>query len=722
MASTTDASDNIDLGAIFAVVWKEKYKVALGGLVGGLLTLLYLANTLPTYQADAILQLEDRRGSLALPSSMAGLLSNDSRSSTEIEVLRSRLVLRQAVAELNLDWRVQPFQLPMIGTMFARYRIPVLDSLLAADYARPGERIVLNELIVPPRWLNQPIVLTVLAEGRYALELPDGTTVEGTEDASTTLPAQGFTINVSEIEAPAGRRYSLTQVDELQAIESLRRRLQVFERGRNSGIIEVRLIDNARQNAERILNAVVQAYQRQNMARSAAEAESSLNFIRDQLPAAETALRMAEAELNAFRLEQVTVDLSLETQALLNQISRFEGELIELTRREDELRQRFTPAHPMYRMLLDERERTNERLTVLREQVGELPETQRQILNLTREVELALRIYTDLQTRAQEIEVLRASTIGNVRIIDAAVAGLYPIAPRRVVLMAVGLALGLLGGLAYVTVRNILRKGVQDSRELERLGLPVFATINYSKSADTGGKRRGRMPILALEQPDDLTVEALRSLRTSLHFGMLDAQSPTLTLTSSHPGAGKSFLSMNLAVVAAQGGQSVCLIDADMRRGQLRRYFDQPREAPGLADVLAGDIDPDRAVVPGPVEGLHFMGTGRYPPNPAEILMRREMTALIEWCTENFDLTLFDAPPVLAVTDPVILARSTGATVFIARHDLTSLAEIEASIKIFSAGGQRFAGTILNGFDPRKARSGDSAAYGYRYDYKKRPD
>jgi tyrosine-protein kinase Etk/Wzc len=722
MASTTAASDDIKLGEAFAFVWKEKLKVLLGGLAGGLLMLVYLANTLPTYQADALMQLEDRRGSMAVPSSVASLMSGDARSATEIEVLRSRLVLRQVVAELNLDWSVEPFQLPFLGTMFARYRFALLDGLIPPDYARPGERLVLSELIVPPRWLNTAIVLSVLPDRRFALALPDGTVVEGAEGVSTTLPERGFTITVDEIAAPPGRRFRLRQVDELQAIENLRGRVQVLERGRASGILEARLIDTSRQGAERILNAVIQSYQRQNIARSAAEAESSLTFIRSQIPTAEAALRAAEAELNAFRLEQVTVDLSLETQTLLNQISRVEGELIELTRREDELRQRFTPAHPMYRMLLDERARTDERLAALREQVGELPETQRQILNLTREVELALRIYTDLQTRAQEIEVLRASTIGNVRIIDAAVAGLHPIAPRRVIMMAVGIILGLLGGLAYIILRNVLRKGVQDSRELERLGLPVFATINYSKSADTAGKRRGRMPILALEQPDDLTVEALRSLRTSLHFGMLDARTPTLTLTSSHPGAGKSFLSMNLAVVAAQGGQSICLIDADMRRGQLRRYFDQPRDAPGLANVLAGDLDPDRAVIPGPVDGLHFMGTGRYPPNPAELLMRPQMAALIDWCTENFDLTLFDTPPVLAVTDPVILARATGATVFIARHDLTSMAEVESSLKIFAASGQKFTGTILNGFDPRKAKSGDAAAYGYRYDYKRRPE
>ena len=722
MTQSAAPDDEIDLGQLVLTLWKGKLPIALAAALGVAAGAFHIANTDPTFQADALLQLEERTGALALPSNLAALTESDPRSVTEIEVLRSRMVLGRAAAEQNLDWRVSPAIAPVIGTMVSRYRLPMIDWAIPARFARPGERLGLEHLSVPPAWVNRDILVEVTGENRFNLTLPDERSLSGVVGERLDVDDAGFALTIETLAAPTGRHFTIRQVDEMRAISSLRSRLSVSERGRASGILEVRLNGTDRHANTRALNAVINAYLRQNIERSAAEAESSLAFIREQIPEAERNLREAEAALNAFRQQEATVDLSLETQNILQQITRIEGELTELERREDELRQRFNPEHPTYRALLDERARLESRLDTLRGRVGDLPETQRQILNLTREVELAQRIYTELLTRAQEVEVLRASTIGNVRIVDAAAAGPGAIAPRRSLILALALVLGGMAGVALVLIRNWMRKGVQDGSELEKLGPPVFATINYNKAADTGGKRKGKLPILAIEETADLTVEALRSLRTSLHFGMLDARTPTLCVTSAHPAAGKSFLALNLAVVAAQSGQRVCLIDADLRRGQLRRYFDVPRNHPGLAEVIAGTAATDQTLIQGPVENLCFLPTGRYPPNPSELLMRAEFSRLVDWCGQNFDLTIFDTAPALAVTDPVIVARNTGATIFVARHDITHPGEVEATIKTFSAAGLRLSGAVLNGFDPRKARGryGYGYGYGYRYDYKQR--
>jgi tyrosine-protein kinase Etk/Wzc len=716
--ATVANSDEIDLGQLFSSLWKGKWLIALTTAIGIAAGVFTIANTDPTFQADALLQLEERTGSLALPSGLSDMLENDPRSVTEIEILRSRMVLGQAVADQNLDWRIEPKKVPIIGTLLSRYSLPFVEGLLPAQYIRPDESITLEQLVVPPIWLNTEIEITILDAENFRLALPDGHSISGYVGEQLTMEDVGFSITIGAVEAATGRVFAIQQLDDIRAVNSLRESLTVSERGRGSGILEVRLNDASRPQAARALNAIIQAYTRQNVARSAAEAESSLVFIREQLPIAERALREAEAALNDFRQIQGTVDLSLETQTILEQITRIEGELAVLQRNEDELRQRYNPAHPTYRALLDERTRLEARLAELRGQVGGLPETQRQVLDLTRAVELAQRIYTELLTRSQEVEVLRASTIGNVRIIDNATSQPNAIAPRKAMILALSLMLGMMIGAGLVLLRNWLRKGIQDSSELEKLGLPVFATINYNKMADTGTRRQGKLPILAVEETADLTVEALRSLRTSLHFGMLDAKTPTLCITSAHPEAGKSFVALNLAVVSAQAGQRVCLIDADMRRGQLRRHFEMPRNQPGLAEVISGNVAIEDAMVRGAVDGLSFLPSGRYPPNPSELLMRAEFSHLVAWCGENFDLTIFDTPPALAVTDPVIVARNTGTTVFVARHDVTHLGEIEASIKTFSAANLNLSGAILNGFDPKKARG--RYGYGYRYDYKTR--
>lgn len=717
------ADDEIDLGQLFSTLWRGKAWIAVGLALGLASAAFFYANTPPTYQADALLQLEENSAAMALPSSLSGMFENDQRSVTEIEILRSRMVLRQAVADLNLDWRISPVRAPVLGTILARYPLPVVESLFHERFARPGDGIRVEQLTVPPAWLGLVLTLENQEGGQYRVTLPNEEVVTGQIGETLSLPEIGFSLNVQSIVGSEGRMFELQQVNETRAINALRNRLTVSERGRGSGILELRLTGENRVGNARALDAILQAYQSQNISRSAAQAEGSLDFIREQIPQAERNLRQAEAALNAFRTQQVSVDLPLETQTILTAVTRIEGELANLQSREDELALRYTPSHPNYRLLLEERQRLETRLAELREQVSELPETQRQIINLQRDVDLSQRLYLELLTRAQEVEVLRASTIGSVRILDSAVAGLEPIAPRRTLLLALGLVLGGMAGMTGVLIRSWLRKGVQDASDLEGMGLPVFATINYSNTADTESRRKGDLPIFALTNPADLTVEALRSLRTSLHFGMLDASSPTLVITSTHPGAGKSFLSSNLAVVAAQAGQRVCLIDADMRRGQLRRHFGQPRNSPGLAEILSGSATLEEATVAGPVDGLSFISTGRYPPNPSELLMRqRELNKLIDWCSENFDLVIFDTPPVLAVTDPVIIGRSVGSTILVARHDVTTPSEIEASVKTFDSAGLRLAGTVLNGFDPRKAKAGYGYGYGYRYDYKQRKE
>ncbi|KPP98458.1 MAG: tyrosine-protein kinase Etk/Wzc [Rhodobacteraceae bacterium HLUCCA12] len=722
-AYPVEADDEIDLGRLLGILWRGRWKIAGLAVIGLAFGLFYLANTAPTYQADALLQLEERGGNMALPEAMRDLVDSEPRSMTEIEILRSRMILGRVVAELNLDWEVRPKLAPVLGTMLSRYSLPLPDLDFLDIYARPGDEINLALLEVPPDWLDRELTIMSTDAG-FLLVDPDGREWNGTPDETLRDPDLGFALRIDAVNAPPGRMFTIRQINDIAAIGKLRSDISMSERGRETGVLEARLQGPDRREAVRVLDAIIQTYVRQNISRSAAEAESSLEFIESQLPEAEADLRRAEGALNAFRQEETSIDLSFETENLLTQVTRIEGELQDLETREDELSQRYTQSHPSYQQLLSERARLQERLEQLRGEMDSLPETQREILNLNRDLEVAQGIYTQLLTQAQEMQVLRASTVGNVRVIDSAAAGGDAVAPRRNLVLALSVVLGLVAGAGLILLREWLRKGVQSAEELEQAGLPVFATINYTPHADHKHKRKGHLPILAVEEPTELAVEAFRSLRTSLHFGMIDARTRSLAITSSAPEAGKSFTAINLAVVAAQAGQRVCLVDADLRRGQLRRHFDLPRNQPGLAEVLAGTIPLEEALQQGVLSNLAFLPSGRYPPNPSELLMRHDFAVLVETLDSQFDLTVFDCPPTLAVTDPVIVARSVGATVLVARHDTTPMTEVDAVRKTMSASGARLSGAILNGFDPRKARSGYGYGYGYsyRYEYTSRKD
>lgn len=714
------ADDEIDLGQLALSIWAGKFWVAAFLVLALAIGVFYVAITPRTYQADALIQLEERSTSLGLPAAMQELMDSSPRSVTQIEILRSRMVIGQVVADLNLDWTAEPLLLPVIGHAVTRYRLPVPDIAALTPFARADEAIALDLLEVPPQWVGDPIRLTITAPAQYRVILPNGAEEEGRVGQALYRPDDGFSLRVGELVGAIGRSFEITQRRELDVINAVRGDLSVSERGNQSGILSATFTHSSPAMAQRILDAIMQSYIEQNIARSAAEAQSGLNFVQQQIPIARAELVEAEQALSNFRQGQQSVDLSFETQNLLTQITRIENELVALQSQEDEISQRYTPSHPVYQQLINQRQRLTDQRDQLQSETEALPETQQQILNLTQAVEMAQVSYTELLRRGQELQVLEASTVGNVRLIDRAQTARAAVAPRTSLVIALAGVLGLMAGIGFVLLRNWLRRGVQGSEELEKIGLPVYATVNHTARAAAlmGSNRRGR-DILAIDDPTDLAVEALRSLRTSLHFGMLDADTRSIAITSTAPNAGKSFTSVNLAVVTAQAGQSVCLIDADLRRGQLRKYFNAPKI--GLAQVLAGEVTLDEVLIEGPIAGLSFLPAGDYPPNPSELLMRRSFRDLVVALNDRFDLSIFDTPPVLAVTDPVIIAQAVGATIGIVRFDETPLGEVEAMKRTLEASGVRMSGVVLNGFDPRKARTGSySYSYNYRYSYKSR--
>ena len=715
--------DEIDLLSLLEVVWRGKLWIAAMLVVAIAIGFVSIKIATPVYKADGLLQLEEKRKGLGLPVEMLDQLTNASPSATEIEILRSRLVLGKVVDELALNVVAIPRQLPFFGDALSRlgFAKPGWKSLAA--YAWGGETIQIANLDLPDKWIDVPLVVTALENGTYQVELPDGTLREGEIRQPLTDNTVGLAMRIDVLDASPGTEFEIFKLPALPVIASLRERFSVTETARDSSILRIELSDTDRLRAIRILNAIAQAYVGQNISRSSAEAQRSLEFIEDQMPKAEQAVVDAQNKLNAYRQQQRSVDLTYETGALLTRVTDIEERLNALVIEEEQLKERYTVNHPSYQALLTNRNKLMEQLDELRDEAGGLPETQKEIFNLTRNLEVAQQVYLQLLNRVQELQVLRASSIGSVRIIDMAQASALPISPRKGRVLALSALLGLMIGTGLVLGRHMLRRGVRGGEELEKIGMPVFATVNFSPDAINHRRTKGRLPIMAIERPNDLAIEALRSLRTSLHFGMLDAKTNSIMLTSGAPGAGKSFTAVNLSVIAAQAGQKVCLIDADLRRGYLRRYFGTEKNQPGLAELLAGNQNLDDVLVPGPVENLSFIASGRFPPNPSELLMRSDFAELIKELDTRFDLIIVDSSPALAVTDPVVMSRALGASIIVVRHMQTAIGEVEAVRRMFETAGSKITGAVLNGYDPSVVGSRNANyAYNYRYSYETTED
>lgn len=700
-------ADEFDLNAILGTLWKGKLWILGGTFLALVAASDYLLRTPPTFQADALLQLQSNKSNLALPSAVSELLGNNEPSTlAEMEIIRSRQILGRAVAEMNLAWVAEPIQ--------NRDMLSAIDSLF--DPVEPPS-IKLAYLEVPAGWLDVQSTLKRTGELDFEIALPDGLVLNGKVGQTASNTTVGFALNISSLTGDIGQSYRIIHRSDLAAIRNLAGALSVTERGRQTGILEIRLTDGDRIAARDKLNAVIQAYSEQNISNSAAEAQKSLDFVMSQLPLAQAALDTAESALNDYRAGQNSVDLEFETKSLLTETTTIEAKLRELTLQEEELKQKYTLNHPLYRQLLEERKTLMERLRELQFGISNLPATQREIINLTRNLELAQSVYFELINRSQELRVLAASQVGSVRIIDDAQTQVAPIGPNKKRTLLLATLLGLAGAAGLVLVRNWLRRGIDSVQEVERLGIPVFATISLYRS-----RSRGKLPVgkvIARDEPDDVFVETFRSLRTSLHFAMLDARTKSILLTSSEPGAGKSFIAANLAVVAAQAGQRVCLIDADMRRGTQQKSFGRRKNQKGLSDYLAETSSLDDVLCETNVKNLSLIFAGAFPPNPSELLMRKTLLHLIDELDERFDLVICDAPPTLAVTDAVVIGRHVGTVIAVARHNATSLADLEEVQRAFSLAGVSLKAAILNAYDPRKANAGTSR-YGYRYGYANR--
>jgi tyrosine-protein kinase Etk/Wzc len=266
-----------------------------------------------------------------------------------------------------------------------------------------------------------------------------------------------------------------------------------------------------------------------------------------------------------------------------------------------------------------------------------------------------------------------------------------------------------------------LRHGIEDRDEIEELGVPVFATISLldqnSKRRRNHSENASRSQIVTRDQPDSILVEELKSLRTGLHFGMLDAQNQSLAITSGAPDAGKSFIAANIAAVSAASGMRVCLIDADMRRGRQRLRFGFNRSEAGLSEFLSEDRLLKPLLQETNIPRLTLMNTGKFPPNPSELLMRPKFQYMVEELSKNFDLIVLDCPPVLAVTDAAIIGRVAGATFMVARHQKTEITEFAASLEALKKAGVTVTGAILNAFDRRNVKTYGRYGYKYKYNY-----
>ncbi|ENP8330535.1 polysaccharide biosynthesis tyrosine autokinase [Vibrio alginolyticus] len=702
------ADNEIDLGKLFGIILDAKWLILCTVVLFSIIGVGVAILSTPIYKADALIQIESKSsgGISAMVGDMGELFSAESSATTEIEIIKSRMILGGTVDKFNLTTVVSPNYMPIIGKGLARLQ---------------GEQISLSvsRFNAPSYAVGVPLTLEVIDSEKQTfrlLEDDNNVILEG--KVGELLEKNGYQFLATELVAQTGDSFTVSKISKLDAINKLQENLSISERGKQTGIISLSFSGEDRAKIQDILNDISQNYFLQNVQRNSAEAEQSLEFLKGHLPDIKTKLTASEDVLNRFRQENESIDLGLEAQSTLKVMVELEAQLNELTFKESEISQRFTQDHPAYKSLLDKRETLLKEKERLNKQVQKLPKTQREVLRMTRDVEVNQQIYIQLLNKVQELNIIKAGTVGNVRILDNAQSFSKPIKPKKALIVVLATLLGGMAGVAFVLIRAAFHRGVETPDQIEQIGMPVYASVPKSiqqlEFANKLKRNKGsnnELVLLAEANPADLSIEALRSLRTSLHFAMMEAKNNVLMISGPAPSIGKTFVSTNFAAVAAKTGQKVLLIDADMRKGYLQQCFGL-RWDNGLSDYLSGKTSLSNIIKSTSIDNLDVVTRGQVPPNPSELLMHPRFKSFVDEMSAQYDLVIIDTPPVLAVTDPSIVGALAGTTLMVARFDQTTLKEIEVAQGRFEQSGVEVKGVILNAVEKKASNS-----YGYGYGY-----
>ena len=711
--AATPHDNEIDLIQLLAEMFDHRVMIACITLLFTVCAGIYAYSVTPIYQADALVQIEAKQDNSLLKSlSQFGTdLSPD--VAPELLLLKSRMILGETVDKLGLTYSVKRRMLPVIGPLLERGR-------------KAGE-LTIGALTLPLlEDKPQELLLTVQEQGRYHLE---GKTLEADGVVGKTLVKGGVTLLVTSLSAAPGTRFALKTVTKLEAINALQRRLIVSESAKQSGIISLTLTGEDPDKIAVVLNTIAENYLSQNIARQEAKDTRSLTFLQDQLPKIRRELDEAEARLNAYREQRDSVDLSLEAKTVLEQVVNVENQLNELTFREAEVSQLFKKDHPTYRALREKKQTLEQERTRLNNRVSSMPSTQQEILRLSRDVESGRTIYLQLLTRQQELNISRSSTIGNVRIIDPAVTQPGPVKPHKVIIIVLGMLVGLMLSAGTVLVRSAFKRGITSSEQLEAQGMPLLATLPRSVwlwkkthlrrrtlFASHWKHRTSNVPFLPVDRPADIFVEAVRGLRTSLHFTMMNAVNRIVVISGPSQDCGKTLVSTSLASIAAQAGQRVLFIDADMRKGYVHNIFKLNNQH-GLSSVLGGSIEWQDAIQRFEKGGFDVLTCGSQPSHPVELLMNERFQTVMSRIDKEYDIVIVDTPPVLAVTDALLVARAAATTLLVARFGKTSVKEIENCRKRLQQMGVQVEGAILNDIVKSAAFYYHSGYSHYNYGY-----
>ena len=747
--------DDVDIQEAWRILRSYSKSIAIIFTFIFLITIYITLTTKPIYRATTILMIKE---SSSIPSSFVldfGMTASKKRLQNEIEILKSYNLHNQVVESLIKDGSAD--ELALFGTRYMRKRYRLADyflewigrkndSLILPGNLTYSERIEVTELLREATDIEAVREADVL---KIAVNSNDSTDAVFLANRIANV-YRNLDLKGGEGELHFILTFLSNQITKYEArLETVEMQLKQFQEDEQiyalDGSAELLLIDLTKYEGIYYTNIA-----------ELEVAQERVNYLRGQLSDSEkalmeeitntnnpmiVALRGKIAELEAQKVQQMVDEgwdeKSLQARDFNRRIAEMKGKLTSITEslilsgwsEEDP----FATSQEIFNKIVEQevevhssRSRADEYKKLvdrMSARLTDLPSQTLQYARLERDLKLNENLYLTMKQKYEESRITEAGQMGKVNILDPALVS-FQVRPNKRMNLSLGLFLGLVLGVGYAFISEFLDNTIKTVEHLERKGLTILGIIpdmhqnsgKQSKQASKNPSKGGdkfRSRLITFEDPKSPTSESYRSLRTNITYASADNQIKSIIVSSPQPGEGKSTTVANLAIAFAQLRKRTLLIDADLRKPVQHNVFDMAR-TPGFSEYLVGDVEDFSNVVrQTKVENLSLVTAGGLPPNPSELLGSKKMSLLVDQLEKEWDIILFDSPPLVAVTDTSMISGEIDALIMVVKAGQTDKAALERALDTISNARSPLIGVILNGASSETL----AGKYSYYYSY-----
>lgn len=683
--------NEVDLTTIMNAFIEHKRLILISGILFLSAGMVFSQQQPLQYKISALIKIEENRssstGMLGNMSSALNLGGRGNETAIQTALIQSRFVLEPVIQSLGLDIRIKKNK-----GIFERLTPETKQDVLIKTFTVPSEQI------------NKPFFLKYNKEKQIILyDEHKKPILKGDIGTLLTNKEKTIQLEIESVKTKPNTSFTLKKLSATQLVDSLSNRLHIEDLAKkgSTGVLSVSLQDTNPELASQIINTIVKEAKHKNLERKSLEASQTLDFLYTQVPILKKSLEKSELALNEYRAKSGKIDMKLQTQIILNRLSELDKELSGLHLTKIDMSQRYTHQHPAFQALQNQIKEIEKIRDEVEKTLNFLPLSDQIVVNLMRDTEVKNNLYIALLNKIQELQVVKAGLSSDVSILSYANLPATALPKKQNLIYIGSVLLSLLFSSIVIFAKKLLFPRIQDPLWIENhYGIANLAIIPYSQEqhqntnhAVTPNKKQ--IPLLAHVFPRNLSIESLRSLRTSLQVHLSCSKNNIISILGVMPGVGKTFVSTNLAYLLATADKRVLLIDADLRRGTSHRYFNIPA-SPGLTELIQGNTTPTEAIKTVMHENLSVLPRGTHPDDPSELLSNKNFKPLINELAQHYDIIIIDTAPILLVTDAALIGSLSSINYLVLGSGIHQPSEIEMAMKRLNAANVNVNGSIFN--------------------------